>query len=200
MYTDTTSTILSTDGETASFPIKAGILQGDTLAPFLFIMVVDYVMRVSVDTISEKGFQLHPRRGSRKPAEFLTDTDFADDIALIAQSLEHAQDLLQSLERASNCAGLYLNETKTELLNRCLTNNLHPVKTLNNTSLKQVEDYKYLGSHISSSEKDFSIRKGMAWSACNDMHKIWTSHLTRQLKVKIFRATIEPILLYGSET
>ena len=40
----------------------------------------------------------------------------------------------------------------------------------------------------------------MAWSACNDMHKIWTSHLTRQLKVKIFRATIEPILLYGSET
>lgn len=200
MYTDTNSTILSTDGETVSFPIKAGILQGDTLAPFLFIMVVDYVMRVSVDTISEKGCQLQPRRGSRKPAEYLTDTDFADDIALITRSLEHAQDLLQSLERASNCVGLYLNETKTELLNRCQTDNQHPVKTLNGTSLKQVEDYKYLGSHISSSEKDYTIRKGMAWSACNDMHKIWTSQLPTQLKVKIFRTTIEPILLYGSET
>ena len=35
MYTDTSSTILTTDGETPSFPILAGILQGDTLAPFL---------------------------------------------------------------------------------------------------------------------------------------------------------------------
>ena len=40
----------------------------------------------------------------------------------------------------------------------------------------------------------------MAWSACNDLHKIWTSKLPNRLKVRIFRATIEPILLYGSET
>ena len=130
---------------------------------------------------------------------YLTDTDFADDIALISQSLEHAQDLLQSLEQASNGNGLYLNETKTECMNRCNSNNSHPVRTLNGTSLKQVEDYKYLGSYISS-EKDFTTRKGMAWSACNDMHKIWPSQLPNNLKIKIFRATIEPILLYGSET
>ena len=52
MYTDTSSTIRTTDGETPSFSILAGILQGDTLAPFLFIIVVDYVMRISVVTIS----------------------------------------------------------------------------------------------------------------------------------------------------
>ena len=40
----------------------------------------------------------------------------------------------------------------------------------------------------------------MAWSASNDLHKIWTSKLAPRLKIKIFRATIEPILLYGSET
>ena len=200
MYTDTSSTILSTDGETPSFPIMAGILQGDTLAPFLFIIVVDYVMRISVDTMPDKGYQLHPRRSSRHLAEYLTDTDFADDIALISQSLAHAQDLLQSLEQASNGVGLYLNETKTECLNRCLSDKDHPVKILNGTPLKQVEDYKYLGSFISSSEKDFITRRGMAWSACNDMHHIWSSQLSNNLKVKIFRATVEPILLYGSET
>ena len=128
MYTDTSSTILTTDGETPSFPILAGILQGDTLAPFLFIIVVDYVMRISVDTMSENGYQLRPKRSSRYPAEFLTDTDFADDIALISQSLEHAHDLLQSLEQASNGVGLYLNETKTKCMNRCLLNNNNPVK------------------------------------------------------------------------
>ena len=200
MYTDTSSTVLSTDGETSSFPILAGILQGDTLAPFLFIIVVDYVLRMSVDLMSEKGFKLRRRRSARHHAVYLTDTDFADDIALLSQSLEHAQDLLQSLEQASNGVGLYLNETKTECMYRCHSNNSHPVRTRNGTSLKQVDDYKYLGSYVSSSEKDFTTRKGMAWSACNDMHKIWSSQLSNNLKIKIFRATVEPILLYGSET
>ena len=40
----------------------------------------------------------------------------------------------------------------------------------------------------------------MAWSACNDLNKIWTSKLDTRIKVGIFRATVEPILLYGSET
>ena len=200
MYTDSTSTVMSSDGETQPFPTLAGILQGDTLAPFLFIMVVDYVMRVSVDKIAEKGYQLQPKKDSRHPAKHLTDTDFADDIALISQSLEHVQDLLQSLEQASNGVGLYLNETKTECLNRCLSDADLVVKTLSGSALKMVEDYVYLGSFISSSEKDFNTRKGMAWSACNDMHKIWTSQLPKKIKLQIFRATVEPILLYGSET
>ena len=85
-------------------------------------------------------------------------------------------------------------------MNRCNTNNSQPVRTLGGTPLKQVEDYKYLGAYISSSEKDFATRNGMAWSACNDMHKIWSSQLPNNLKVKIFRVTIEPMLLYGSET
>ena len=51
LYTDTSSTILTRDGETPAFSISSGILQGDTLAPFLFIIVVDYVMRMSVDLV-----------------------------------------------------------------------------------------------------------------------------------------------------
>ena len=71
---------------------------------------------------------------------------------------------------------------------------------LTGTSLKQVGDYKYLGSYISSSDKDFNTRKGMTWSACYDMHKIWSSRLTNDFEIKLFRATVETILLYGSET
>ena len=82
----------------------------------------------------------------------------------------------------------------------CLSNADLVVKPLNVASLKMVEDYVYLGSYISSSEKDFSLRKCMAWSACNDMYKIWTSQLPRRIKIEIFRAAIEPILLYCSET
>ena len=40
----------------------------------------------------------------------------------------------------------------------------------------------------------------MTWSACNDLNKIWKSHLNKNIKLQIFKTIIEPILLYGSET
>ena len=110
-------------------------------------------------------------------------------------------DLLLSLERAANCVGLYLNESKTEyMINSAKTYDTFEMKTINGYILKLVNDYKYLGSYISSSEKDFNTRKGMAWSACNDLHKIWVSDLNLNMKIDIFKTLIEPILLYGSET
>ena len=112
LYTNTRSSIVTPDGETESFDILSGILQGDTLAPFLFIIVIDYIMRISVDTMKENGLMYRPRRSSRHPDLFITDADFADDIALLSDSLTNAQKLLSALESASNCTGLYLNETK----------------------------------------------------------------------------------------
>ena len=55
------------------------ILQGDTLAPFLFIIVIDYIMRISVDTMKEHEMLYQPRRSSRHPDLFITDANFADD-------------------------------------------------------------------------------------------------------------------------
>ena len=103
------------------------------------------------------------------------------------------------MESAANSVGLHLNKSKTEYVSFC-KNDATVIKTLNGTILKCKDDYKYLGSYISSSEKDFNVRKGMAWSACNKLHKIWKSGLDVFIKVNIFRSLIEPILLYGSET
>ena len=41
--------VRSPDGDTDYFNIVAGILQGDTLAPYLFIICLDYVLRASID-------------------------------------------------------------------------------------------------------------------------------------------------------
>ena len=80
-----------------------------------------------------KGLEIKPRFSSRHPAEYVTDTDFADDISLISSSLQNAQDLLTSLEGAANCVGLYLNESKTEYINYTKSN-------FSNHILKCVED------------------------------------------------------------
>ena len=49
MYTNTKAKVVSPDGETELFDITAGVLQGDTLAPFLFVIVLDYAMRKATD-------------------------------------------------------------------------------------------------------------------------------------------------------
>ena len=46
------------DGDTDYFDIVAGVLQGDSLAPYLFIICLDYVLRTSIDKIKENCFKL----------------------------------------------------------------------------------------------------------------------------------------------
>ena len=57
--------------ETEYFDIVAGVLQGDTLAPYLFIICLDYVLRTSIDKIRENGFELTKKRSRRYPAKTL---------------------------------------------------------------------------------------------------------------------------------
>ena len=81
--------MLSPDGETEFFSITAGVLQGDTLAPYLFIIVLDYTMRKALkEKGNDFGFQLQPRKSRRHPPKVMADLDFADDIALISEQLE----------------------------------------------------------------------------------------------------------------
>ena len=49
----------SLDRDTDSFKIVTGVLQGDILATFLFIICLDYVLWTSKDLIKEKGFTLN---------------------------------------------------------------------------------------------------------------------------------------------
>ena len=50
--------VRSPDGDTNFFDIIAGVLQEDTLAPYLFIIYPDYVLRTSIDLMKENGFTL----------------------------------------------------------------------------------------------------------------------------------------------
>ena len=56
LYRNTKVKVRSPDGDTEYFDIVAGVLQGDTLAPYLFIISLDYVLRTSIDKIRENGY------------------------------------------------------------------------------------------------------------------------------------------------
>ena len=109
LYRNTKVKVRSPDGDTEYFDIVARVLQGETLAPYLFIICLDYVLR-----IRENGFELKKKRSRRYPATTITDTDYADDIALLANTPNQAKTLLHSLEWAAAGIGLHINAHKTE--------------------------------------------------------------------------------------
>ena len=172
MYKGTKAKVISPDGETEFFQILSGVLQGDTLAPYLFVIVLDYVLRETFKGREEAlGFKLHRRRSRRVPAVYVTDLDFADDLALLTEEMEQAQDVLMRLETEAAKVGLRCNAKKTELQ---IFNQTDPiqVKALNGDEIKIVNNFKYLGSWTESTETDFKIRKALAWSACHKLDKI----------------------------
>ena len=74
------------------------------------------LLRTSLDTIKEKGFTLRKARSRRYPAQTVTDADYADDLALLADIPAQAESLLHSLEEAAKNIGLYVNSDKTEFM------------------------------------------------------------------------------------
>ena len=58
LYRNTKVIVCSLDRDTDYFDIVAGFLQGDTLAPYLFIIRLDHVLRMSSDKNKENGFKL----------------------------------------------------------------------------------------------------------------------------------------------
>ena len=72
--------------ETDYFDMVAGVLQGDSLAAYLFILCLDYVLRTSIDKMKEKWFQAGKGKKQKIPAQTITEVDCAEDIALLANT------------------------------------------------------------------------------------------------------------------
>ena len=106
LYRNTKVCIRSPDGDTDYFDIVAGVLQGDTLAPYLFIICLDYVFRKSIDKIKENVFGLTkkqkvPRKNNyrRRLRRWHSNSG----------KYTQAETLLQSLERTAAGIGLHVN-------------------------------------------------------------------------------------------
>ena len=95
------------DGNTEIFS-TSGVLQGDKLAPFLFITLLDYVLRETLlDNIY--GFTITPRRSSRYPAVRIGALVYADDIAITCDTIYQAENVLRRLKMNASKVGLQIN-------------------------------------------------------------------------------------------
>ena len=71
LHRNTKVKVRSPDEDIEYFDIVAGVLQGDTPAPYHFIICLDYVLRTSIDKIRENGFELTKKGAEGNPQKQL---------------------------------------------------------------------------------------------------------------------------------
>lgn len=132
--------------------ITTGVPQGERTAPFLFIVVFDYVLQNTEATI---GLQTHPHK-------LLPDLDFEDDIVSLDQSNMEDLEHFWTIESSVKKVGLSIKYIKTKIMIRNIENprtELIEGKTIikvgGNTYLEVVDNFKYLSTYIANCNTDF---------------------------------------------
>ena len=197
LYRNMKVKVYSPDVDTDYFDIVAGVLQGDTLVLYLFIICLDYVLRTSINLMKENGFKLTKERSRRYPVQTTTYADYTDNIALLANTSAQAESLLHSLERAAGGMGLRVNVDKIEYM---CSNQRSDIYTLKGGLLKLVDKFTYQGSSVSSTETDINTRLAKTRTAIDRQSVIWKSNRTDKIKRSFFQSAVVSILLYGCTT
>ena len=112
------------------------------------------------------------------PCKTITDADYTDDIALLANAPAEAESLLYSLEQVTAGIGLHANAHKTEYIYQT-----GDISTLNSNSLKLVNKFTYLGSSVQSTATDINMWLAKAWTAIDRLSVIWKSNLINKIKL-----------------
>ena len=139
--------------------------QGCLLSPFLFLLVIDWIMKTTT-TGRNNGIQW----------TLWTQLDFADDLALLSHNHSQMQDKTTLLETTSAGTGLKINRKKTELIKMNTTANA-PI-TVGGEPIREVESFVYLGSvidHQGGTDRDVTARIGKARAAFVMLNNIWAS-------------------------
>lgn len=126
---------------------------------------------------------------------------YADDIILIATSPEELQELVNRVESAANEYGLQINASKTKVM----TNTDRVLKIfVASGELKQVDNFIYLGSKISSDAKcsdDIKSRLAMGMAVMVKLTKIWKNKsISTQTKLRLMKSLVWSVATYGCES
>ena len=93
---------------TESFQVKTGVRQGCLLSPFMFLVVIEWIMKMTTK---------NRRNGIQWTLwSQLDDFDFADDMALLSHSHEQMQEKTDLLNLESAQTGLNINMNKTKII------------------------------------------------------------------------------------
>ena len=193
MYEGFTGHVIFNGQVSEGFQIGTGVRQGCLLSPLLFLIAIDWTMKI---------FTEHHRTGIQwNLFSQLEDLDFADDLALLSETHKHMQQKTERLQEKSSQLSLKINVGKTKVM-KVNSRSSEPISLESGTVEEQ--DFIYLGSNISTNggaDKDVELRINKARHAFRTLRPVWlSSQLSINTKIRIFNTNVKPVLLYGCET
>jgi len=177
------------------FPIRNGLKQGDALTPMLFNFALEYAIRRV--QVNKDGLKLN---GTHQVLVY------ADDVNILGGNIHTLKENAEALVAATREIGLEVNADKTRYMVMPRDQNAgrnHSVR-IDNSTFERVEDFKYFGTTLTNQnsipeEIKSRLRSG---NACyHSVQNLLSSKLlSKNLKIKIYRIIILPVVLYGCET
>ena len=168
---------------------SSGVRQGCLLSPFVFLLVMDGVLRRALDG---------KKRGlTWRLQESLEDMKYADDVCLVAHKYEHMCRKLDGLWKESKKAGLEINSSKTGEI--CVNTIVKQRLGLNGEDIKRSSDFCYLGSIVTEdggTSKEVNARIQKARGSFSKLRSVWLyKSLRKSTKIKILNACVKSVLL-----
>src|SRR5438477_12359502 len=126
---------------------------------------------------------------------------FADDIVLITNSDEEAQEMLNELNQESNKPGMKINMKKTKVMYNEYANTM-PVQ-VGPQEVEQVNEYIYLGQLVTmKNDKSEEIKRRIAagWGTFGQYRELMKSNIPIWLKTKVYNQCIQAAMTNGCQT
>lgn len=193
MYKSTSNRVRVAGSISSDFEVATGVRQGAILSPLLFTRAIDWVMENAIEA-QQLGMIVG---GTRIP-----DLAFADDIALLAESPQELQLMLNNIATWAARVGLMVNCAKTKTM--CSGDANPPQFTIYGEDLERVQSFVYLGSAVTElgdAGAEVTSRLAKAQGAFSLLQRLWNDrNVTVPTKMKVYLASVRSVLMYGCET
>ncbi|CAM4830075.1 unnamed protein product [Rotaria magnacalcarata] len=225
LYKDSKAKVKINGELSDSFDIETGVMQGGIPSPMLFNILFDFVIRKVIEEASVAGVKFSYGsndffHGSREKYENFNVLAllYADDLVAMCETTDDLEKFIRSFEKITQKFGLTMSVKKTCIMTlqqlkedqhgKVLKGQEvdHPNIDINirNQKIETVDSFTYLGCTITRDQRqdtELEIRLAKAARAFNMLrYSIWhRKSVSIVSRLRIFRACVLPVLLYGSE-
>lgn len=199
IYKNNANSVISNNTRSETFKTKEGLRQGGALSPTLFIAFMDEIIK----KCTERCKKLNIGHIKMQRVD-ISEGVFADDVMVIAKNSIELQNNLEVWNEVLKEHGMTINKNKTKVMVLGGQHEDFNIK-IEGTNIEQVTELQYLGTIIDETgtqEKEINKRIEKTIQLYHAMSKPFINkrEISRETKMKVFRAIYRPVLTYGCES